>query len=207
MNNSFVYCWTDHKTNMLYIGSHKGTENDGYVCSRKWMMEEYNVRPQDFTRQIIANGTFEDIRKLEAILLDTLNVKMDDQFYNQDNGNGNFYLKHKTEEHKRKLSEYFKGRPRGPLSEETKAKMRKPKSAEHREKLKGNQNAKGVIKTPEQIEAVRQKVLGVKRSEQASINASLGNKKRFADPENRRKQSEAIKKSWETRKRNINVNR
>jgi hypothetical protein len=31
--DSFVYCWTDHKTGMLYVGSHKGTIDDGYVCS------------------------------------------------------------------------------------------------------------------------------------------------------------------------------
>ena len=42
MAEAFVYCWTDHKTNKIYIGSHKGDVNDGYVCSSKYMMEEYD---------------------------------------------------------------------------------------------------------------------------------------------------------------------
>ena len=57
--NSFVYCWTDKKTNMLYVGSHKGSIDDGYICSSKPMMKEYKKRPQDFSRQIVAEGLFE----------------------------------------------------------------------------------------------------------------------------------------------------
>lgn len=77
---AFVYCWTDHKTNMLYIGSHKGTENDGYVCSSKLMLEEYNKRPNDFTRQIIAYGIETDIRRLEGVLLRLFKVRTNESF-------------------------------------------------------------------------------------------------------------------------------
>ena len=45
MYEAFVYCWTDNLTNILYVGSHKGTEDDGYVCSSKYMMKEYKSRP------------------------------------------------------------------------------------------------------------------------------------------------------------------
>ena len=31
MAQGFVYQWTDHKTNKLYIGSHKGDPDDGYI--------------------------------------------------------------------------------------------------------------------------------------------------------------------------------
>lgn len=65
---AFVYCWTDHKTNMLYVGSHKGTTDDGYVCSSRHMMKEYKKRPSDFTRQIIAEGSLHDIRKKEGLV-------------------------------------------------------------------------------------------------------------------------------------------
>ena len=109
-HESFVYCWTDIKTNKLYIGSHKGTVSDGYVCSSKLMLEEYNKRPEDFARQIIAEGSFEDIRKLEETILKTLNVKEDTMFYNQHNGNGKFYLKGHTEECKKRLSILLKGK-------------------------------------------------------------------------------------------------
>ena len=36
MKEAFVYCWTDHKTNKLYVGVHKGSINDGYICSSKY---------------------------------------------------------------------------------------------------------------------------------------------------------------------------
>lgn len=103
LTEAFVYCWTDHLANRLYVGSHKGSVDDGYVCSSKLMMEEYNKRPSDFTRQIVAEGTFTDIRVLEAKLLDTINVKHDPDFYNQHNGNGDFYCKGHTVETRKKI--------------------------------------------------------------------------------------------------------
>ena len=36
--NAFVYCWTDHRNNKLYVGSHKGSINDGYICSSSHIM-------------------------------------------------------------------------------------------------------------------------------------------------------------------------
>lgn len=109
---AFVYCWTDHNTNKLYVGCHKGTEDDGYVCSSKLMMEQYRERPQDFTRQIIASGSYKDIRKLEAKILESIGASQDKQFYNQHNGNGNFYCKGHTNETKRKIGLSSKGIPR-----------------------------------------------------------------------------------------------
>ena len=49
----FVYIWRDRKHNRYYIGSHWGTEDDGYVCSSPWLMQAYKKRPQDFKRKII----------------------------------------------------------------------------------------------------------------------------------------------------------
>lgn len=31
---AFVYVWTDKITNKLYVGVHKGTLDDGYICGR-----------------------------------------------------------------------------------------------------------------------------------------------------------------------------
>lgn len=97
---AFVYCWTDHKTNMLYIGSHKGTVDDGYICSSKVMIEEYNLRSSDFTRQIIAEGTEKDIRKLENKILTSLDAASDINFYNKHNGFGEYL----SDEVKQKIS-------------------------------------------------------------------------------------------------------
>jgi group I intron endonuclease len=117
MSVGFVYCWTDKKTNMLYVGSQKGLKEDGYVCSSKYMLEEYNKRPQDFTREIIAEGNIEDIRKLEEKILVSVNAKKDKFFYNMHNGNGKFYLKGHTEKAKKAIGKSKKGKPRKDLSE------------------------------------------------------------------------------------------
>lgn len=100
MPKAFVYCWTDHKTNKIYIGSHKGDVDDGYVCSSKYMMEEYNARPLDFTRQIVATGSVENIRKLETKILKSMDAASDEMFYNKHNGFGNYL----TEEIRHKIS-------------------------------------------------------------------------------------------------------
>jgi hypothetical protein len=50
----FVYIWRDRKNNKYYIGSHWGTENDGYICSSNWMRDAFNRRPKDFKRRILS---------------------------------------------------------------------------------------------------------------------------------------------------------
>jgi len=49
----FVYIWRDRKHARYYIGSHWGTEDDGYVCSSFWMKRAYKLRPEDFRRRIL----------------------------------------------------------------------------------------------------------------------------------------------------------
>ena len=49
----FVYIWRDRKHNRYYIGSHWGTEDDGYICSSPWMRQAYKHRPNDFKRKIL----------------------------------------------------------------------------------------------------------------------------------------------------------
>ena len=107
---AFVYRWIDKKTNKLYIGSHKGTEDDGYVCSSNLMMEQYNKRPEDFRRHIVAVGKYPTIRWFESWLLRSVNAAKDPRYYNQQNGDGNFYCKGHTEETKRKVAAAGTGR-------------------------------------------------------------------------------------------------
>lgn len=49
----FVYIWRDRKHARYYIGSHWGTEDDGYVCSSPWMRQAHKHRPEDFKRRIL----------------------------------------------------------------------------------------------------------------------------------------------------------
>jgi NUMOD3 motif-containing protein len=52
--SGFVYIWLDRKHRRFYIGSHWGSENDGYVCSSSWMKQAYRCRPEDFRRRILS---------------------------------------------------------------------------------------------------------------------------------------------------------
>ena len=49
----FIYIWFDRKHKRYYVGSHWGTEDDGYVCSSKWMSMARLRRPSDFKRRIL----------------------------------------------------------------------------------------------------------------------------------------------------------
>ena len=109
---AFVYCWTDIAREKLYVGYHKGTPDDGYVCSSKTMLFEYNQRPKDFVRQIIATGTHKDMVAFETTLLKNIDAKNDDGFYNKNNGQKDFYTSSHTEETKRKISKAKTGRKR-----------------------------------------------------------------------------------------------
>jgi len=51
--HGFVYIWYDKKRKMYYIGSHWGTEDDGYICSSNRMRDAYRRRPTDFSRRIL----------------------------------------------------------------------------------------------------------------------------------------------------------
>ena len=51
--HGFVYIWYDRKHKRYYIGSHWGTEDDGYICSSSWLKKAKNNRPNDFKRKII----------------------------------------------------------------------------------------------------------------------------------------------------------
>jgi hypothetical protein len=141
LKEAFVYCWIDNSKDMLYIGSHNGSVDDGYVCSSKYMNEEYNQRPQDFTRLVLAKGKTKEMRKLEETLLTTLGAAQSEYYYNRSNGNKKFYNSRCSEEHKRRISENLKGKTpwnKGiSCSEETKRKMSESsKGNKHSEETK-----------------------------------------------------------------------
>lgn len=166
---AFVYCWTDHKMNKLYVGSHRGSIEDGYVCSSKSMIREYKKRSADFTRQIIAHGTDAECRVLEAKILDSVNAKMDESFYNMHNGNGEFYWKGPrgsfTPEHREKLSIAKRGRT---ISEEHKQKL-----------IAGRKKSKN---SPEHAAALVASRLGSKHSDESKKKMS---ERKLANPKTR----------------------
>ena len=83
MGEAFVYCWTDWRDEKLYIGYHLGSPDDGYVCSSEPMLAEYKQRPNDFSRQIVASGSAEDMQNFERVLLQADNTATNENYYNK----------------------------------------------------------------------------------------------------------------------------
>lgn len=149
---------------MLYVGSHKGSTDDGYVCSSKYMLEEYNKRPEDFSRQIVAEGNLSDIRKLETKILQSVNAALNEQFYNRHENDGFYFDGWKkgefTEEHRRKMSEAKKG---------------KKLSESHRQNILNNRTGKK--NSPEHKAALVASRIGSKHSEETKRKISETKKK------------------------------
>jgi len=128
MDEAFAYCWTDHVHQKLYVGVHKGSVCDGYIASSKLFLKEYNARPQDFTRQILASGSYDSMINFETKILKAVDARNDQNFYNMHNGDGKFLYKggHKhTDASRQKMSKSRIGRKH---SEQTKLKMRESQS-------------------------------------------------------------------------------
>lgn len=61
----FIYLWFDTIHKWYYIGSHKGSIDDGYIGSGKVFLKTYKLRPHTFKRKIITL-----IEKEENILIE-----------------------------------------------------------------------------------------------------------------------------------------
>ena len=109
--DSFVYIWTNTLTNQKYIGVHKGNPDDGYVCSSKIMLEDYQSNPSIFRREIIAFVSFDNMYELETKMLHDIDAARNPNYYNQSNNNGKFYTKRLTEETREKIKQKAIGRP------------------------------------------------------------------------------------------------
>ncbi len=86
--NSFIYIWIDCKFDKFYIGSHFGSENDGYLFGGLDIKTEYYMRPMDFHREILSYHTVlntSEIREIEKEYLIYHNVESNDLFYNRTN--------------------------------------------------------------------------------------------------------------------------
>ncbi len=64
MKYGFVYLWFDKKHKKYYIGSHWGTENDGYICSSNNMRDNYRNRKEDFSKRKIIKRIFTNRKSL-----------------------------------------------------------------------------------------------------------------------------------------------
>ena len=128
----FIYIWFDRKHKRYYIGSHWGTEDDGYICSSRWMRKAYKRRPKDFKRRIISKvySNRKDLLEKEFQWLYLIkDCQLKSRYYNINKyRNGHW----STDENKtltvgKKISKANKGKPahnKGKtLSDETKQKI------------------------------------------------------------------------------------
>lgn len=173
--SGFVYIWYDRKHKRFYVGSHWGTPDDGYICSSKWMKRNYERRPQDFKRRILAyrdnrvSLVEEEFRWITMIKPEESGTR----YYNL-----RLFATTKAQYVKEHRGKYVR---RNPYPKNRKSSPR-PQSV--RDKIsKSLQGHVGVIHNDD----VKRKIA------ESSV-------RHHSDPDVKKKHSEAIKKSWEKRK-------
>lgn len=223
--DAFVYCWTDHSTRKLYVGFHKGSPDDGYVCSSKHMLKEYLKRPSDFTREVLTVNSYDVCRTFEVAVIKAM-FAQNVPCYNLNAGGAVLH----TPEIRAKISQTHKGKTiseahisaikewnrtkRQPASEETREKIRQsklgkkrgPLSEEWRRKISEAGTGK---KRPESFGAlISARQLGKKRKplteEQREVQrlSHIGNK---LSPETKAKISAAKKEYWAKKREKLNA--
>jgi len=101
-SQGIVYKWTNTINGKWYIGSHKGSCNDGYIASGKAVknaMSKYGMHV--FIRDILYIG--EDFREVEEFVLEVLSAATDKKSYNLKNTATGGYVwtgREDTEEYK-----------------------------------------------------------------------------------------------------------
>ncbi len=78
--SGFVYRWYDTSNGKFYVGSHKGTPDDGYVGGGTLFRRAYAKRPESFVREILYTG--DHYRMYEQFILDYEDAENNDCFYN-----------------------------------------------------------------------------------------------------------------------------
>ena len=183
----FIYIWFDKKHKRYYIGSHWGYENDGYICSSRWMRKAYKLRPNDFKRRIIKSDIQdrsllykeeqkwlslikeEEIKpKTETPRYYNLNLKVTNPWYKDENTRLTVG---------QKISKAKKGKPIGPCSPEKAKLISEAKKASFEKRRQES----GYAVSPEVAKKLGNNNLGNKHTEEWKQQAS-----------------ERLKKQWET---------
>lgn len=196
----FVYIWRDRKHNRYYIGCHWGTENDGYICSSRWMRQSYKRRPEDFKRRVVERvyTSRADLLAREGRWLSLIeDAKIGNRYYNLTNHQNG----HWTSEEQRRLSIGEK------ISQSVKAHRDTPEG--QASYLAGIEKKRGRKQSPDVIakraagikEAMavkfpieERKQHSVKGSEEHSQKLSDASKRRWAKPDAKIKQAEITRK-------------
>jgi hypothetical protein len=81
--SGFVYKWTNLEDGMMYIGSHRGTVDDGYIGGGVYFTRAYKKNPESFIREIIYEG--DSFREIEEQTLLELDCASSSLYYNLKN--------------------------------------------------------------------------------------------------------------------------
>ena len=81
--SGFVYKWTNLEDGMMYIGSHCGSVDDGYIGGGVYFTRAYKKNPEAFIREIIYEG--DSFREIEEQTLLELDCASSSLYYNLKN--------------------------------------------------------------------------------------------------------------------------
>lgn len=183
MSVGFVYKWTNKTNGKWYIGSHKGTPDDGYVSSSKVFAAAIKKHgKENFEREILFEGDYyqDKIKDIEANYLHKEDAANNPMSYNRNNIVGPYRHSHESN---LKRSNTLKGQRTGKTYEEifgieTAAKQRKLRSLERKGKSWIEVHGK------EKAEAKRSRMknntwnVGRKQSEESNLKRSMSAKGR-----------------------------
>jgi hypothetical protein len=142
----FVYLWHDTFRDTWYVGSHKGTTDDGYVCGPRWMRHVRRLRLQHFRRRVIEWHDSISTKELRArerrwlvmIREDELGTK----YYNVSRlATGWTKGEKRSLESRKRVGDAQRGKKRGPYSEERRKNISAAKLGhKHSEERRANQS-------------------------------------------------------------------
>ncbi len=170
--DSFVYKWTNLTLGKIYIGYHKGSETDGYICSSRsdkfW--KDFNDPAYKWEREILYKGTMKECQLLESKLLNEIDIKSEYVYNNKNNLMFNF-----DDEIRQKL---------------VNAANKRSKNLEYIKKL--SEATKQQWQNPEHRQRIREKNIGKKHSEETKEKIKLARSKQVITKESRTKAAEKL---------------
>ena len=139
---AFVYIWNNITDNKKYIGYHKGSKDDGYICSSgsEHFWTDFNDKSKEWKREIIFEGTRDEAYVFEQNLLKEVDLNST-EWYNLARGAEVIF----TDEVREKIRKHHIGKTSGMKgkkhNEATKEKisaalMNRVFTEEHKEKLR-----------------------------------------------------------------------